>query len=45
MPWVQPLKKKGVPFVVQQLMNPTKIYEDLGSLPGLSQWVKDPVLT
>ena len=35
---------QGVPFVVQQSTKPTSIYEDAGLIPGLAQWVKDPVL-
>ena len=37
-------KERGVPVVMQWLTNPTRNHKVTGSIPGLAQGVKDPVL-
>ena len=34
----------GVAIVAQQVKNSSSIHEDVGSIPGLTQWVKDLAL-
>ena len=37
-------KPRVVSIVAQQVKNPTCIHEDAGSIPDLTQWVKDLML-
>ena len=30
--------------MAQQVTNPTSVHEDVGLIPGLAQWAKNPVL-
>ena len=47
MPWLQEMNGRlgeGVPVVAQRLMNPANVHDDMGSIPGLAQWVEDLAL-
>ena len=41
---IQKHKNEGVCIVAQWVTNPASVHEDVGSIPGLTQWGKDPAL-
>ena len=34
-------KMKGIPVMTQCVENPASVYDDVGSIPDFTQWVKD----
>ena len=40
--WFLNIYTVGIPIVAQRSTNPTSIHEDMGLIPGLARWVKDP---
>lgn len=36
--------RKGVPVVAQRVTHPTSTHEDVNSIPGFAQWMKDLAL-
>ena len=38
------MRKGGISYHGSVVMNPTNIHKDVGSIPGLAQWVKDLAL-
>ena len=38
------ISRQGVPVVAQWVKNPTSSHEEVGSIPGLAQWIKDLAL-